>query len=223
MQITVSIDTLKALQLFAAKGDIRYYLNGIKVEAGNQGIRLIACDGHTMGVTGDATSEAPITEPTDFIIPGALIEQAVKAKTKWKFAIITIADGRYVGTKEARKIVIKVDSCEFVSNEVQGVFPDWQRVLPAKVNGQVAVYDPDYLVRAKKARSILGLKGTPDMGYNGAGAAVFIISDRFMAIVMPMRDGIIYDIPPGLAKLRHSAHIEPQPKAKVAEAEAASA
>ena len=46
----VRVNELKAVLQFAAKGDIRYYLNGVYLETGPLGARLVATDGHIMGV-----------------------------------------------------------------------------------------------------------------------------------------------------------------------------
>ena len=48
--ITLSSDKLLAALLFAGDNDVRYYLNGVQVEATESQTRLHSTDGHTGSV-----------------------------------------------------------------------------------------------------------------------------------------------------------------------------
>lgn len=58
--ITIELAQLRAAMLFAAKRDVRYYLNGVFLEIGVGEFRLASTDGHVLSVqrcefsTGDA-------------------------------------------------------------------------------------------------------------------------------------------------------------------------
>jgi hypothetical protein len=49
-QFHVSQSTLDAMLLLAGKKDIRYYLNGLNIEWNSEITRVIACDGHKLGI-----------------------------------------------------------------------------------------------------------------------------------------------------------------------------
>ena len=50
MKITIRTDIFAAVSLFRGLEDVRYYLNGIYLETGSQGARLVATDGHQLAV-----------------------------------------------------------------------------------------------------------------------------------------------------------------------------
>ena len=51
MNITLNTDIFAAASLFRGVEDIRYYLNGLYLETGANGARLVGCDGHQLAVT----------------------------------------------------------------------------------------------------------------------------------------------------------------------------
>lgn len=48
MNITINTDVFAAASLFRGIDDIRYYLNGLLLETGANGARLVGCDGHQL-------------------------------------------------------------------------------------------------------------------------------------------------------------------------------
>ena len=50
MQITISTDIFAAASVFRGIDDIRYYLNGLYLETGENGARLVGCDGIQLAV-----------------------------------------------------------------------------------------------------------------------------------------------------------------------------
>ena len=73
--IVFNKNTLKALLLFAAKKDVRYYLNGIHIVVKNGVVTLTASDGHTMI---RLIKECHESVNIDLIIPRYIVEHSLK-------------------------------------------------------------------------------------------------------------------------------------------------
>src|SRR5690348_14344933 len=75
---------LHACSLIAAKGDIRWYLNGVFVEIEEQATRYVATDGHKMLILRDPREKQDKQTPATLIIPNeaiALIPKRFKEPT----------------------------------------------------------------------------------------------------------------------------------------------
>lgn len=184
--ITIQKNALKAVSRFAAKADVRYYLVGVYVEASETETRLVATDGHTMLVHRSADEN---THTWKGIIPLDTVKAILKHKSPYEKKGNTLpVELSECGGTESR---IDYAGQAFIFKPVDGQFPDYRRVIPETINGEPAVYQPEYLQRVADAASDLGafLKGTPcyTVGYNGNGPAVFGINDSCMAVIMPVR------------------------------------
>lgn len=180
-KITLQRDILRAVSRFMAKEDIRYYLNGVKVEVHRAVAYLVATDGHRLAVARVEGSPADPWEPCEAIIPGdalAVVLKSGSAAIK-KLAVILTLDG---------------DSFEFnacgaitAGKLIDGKFPDWRKVIPAKVSGERAHFNTEYLMECHKARADLGSKFSPAIGHNGEAPAIFELREDVLAVLMPMR------------------------------------
>jgi DNA polymerase-3 subunit beta len=74
---------------------------------------------------------------------------------------------------------------------LDGTFPDFRRVIPSKVSGQPAQFDPRFTGTLAKAWSILhGGKGPHcvGLGFNGNdGALINLADENFVGALMPLR------------------------------------
>ena len=136
-----------------SKEEARYYLHGVMVEKRDEGVRLVATDGHILLRT-DTEGFCP-DEP--IIVKADVMEKAFKAKGKnaWLYGdtetgIIQIID--YTpGENEHPRLWV----CEF--SVIDATFPDYTRLIPADELGEVAVsFDPNLIAKLHKAGSVFG-------------------------------------------------------------------
>jgi len=179
-KITIDRKALKAVSLFAAKKDIRYYLCGVLVESTPLETRLIGCDGHTLGVH---RSEAKGDNVGVF--SGIIPLDAVTAILKWKSPVRN--DDIPVTLTAQDNGEIRADYCgqSIIFKCVDGKFPDYRRVIPSQLNGEKAFFNPDYLIRLRDAAKALNVAFA--FGYNGDSAALATIGESMIAVVMPLR------------------------------------
>lgn len=181
MKITVTPSQIKAALLFAGDRDVRYYLNGICVETRPTGARLVATDGHRLVVVNvpqiDESGETLALEVSQFIIPRDACETAVKAFGKLP-QIEIVRDGK---TRTLGGLPF---------TEIDGKFPEYARLVPAKVSGETAQFNAMYITDCAKARKILDAGEDWDhvgIGHNGNGPAIVPLTDCAFAVVMPIR------------------------------------
>jgi DNA polymerase III sliding clamp (beta) subunit (PCNA family) len=174
---------LKAAARFAASDakDRREALHGVLVEASPAGVRLVATDGHAMLVV-----RAPADADTD-TWTGIVPADAIKAALAWKgnktLPIVLIPG-------EPACQLTRATGAYFLFVPAPGPFPDYRKVIPAAPSGEAAFYDPDFLVRFKRAAEDLGSeKGLFGLRQNGDGSGLVYISDDAVGVVMPMRSG----------------------------------
>ena len=174
---------LKAAARFAASDpkDMRLSLHGVLVEASPAGVRLVATDGHAMLVV-----RAPGDVDTD-TWTGIVPADAIKAALAWKggrnLPVILIP-----GAPECRLTRATGEAVVFVP--APGPFPDYRRVIPKAPDGTASYYDPDLLVRFKRAAEDLGSNlGLFGLLPGGDGPGLVYISDDAVGVVMPIRSG----------------------------------
>ncbi len=118
-----------------ANQDVRYYLNGLLLEAGGGRLRAVATDGHRLALC-DVAAE---TEPADW-------QQQVIAPRKGVQELLRLLDEAEVPAVlklGANHIQAEVDGIRLTSKLIDGKFPDYQRVIPR---------EGDRVVLAERAR-----------------------------------------------------------------------
>ena len=170
MNITISTDIFAAVSLFRGIEDIRYYLNGLYLETGANGARLVGCDGHQLAVA-KLDGEYP---EASIILPNSLVA-VVKAKAKGPQAVtLEFAEGH----QQYKQV-----------ENVKGVFVprDYRRVVPSEVDGTPAQFDPRLFYRIDKACTTLGYKSFTGIAYNGDRSALSVIDENFVVVTMPYK------------------------------------
>lgn len=184
---------LKAGLLFAAKSDIRYYLNGVMFQKAPNGAGMLAVstDGHRLAVIYHAQDVLAVPDDFQVIVPGAELAQAAKAQ-KYCDVSITVQDGKvalaYGATLECPAI--------------EGKFPDWTKVVPdmsrpvtvpvctnARGNTEFYGFNAEYLADFGKAANLLNASKSSGIRlrtHEGASAIVEISNSEFIGILMPM-------------------------------------
>lgn len=185
----------------APKSDVRYYLNGVLLEVTDKGRYYVATCGHKLVAIRESRQEDDIEGqyilPRDVIL-GIKIQKAGRNPVEY-------ADLDVSGAKP------KLDYCGTgtVFSCIDGKFPDWRRVMPTKVSGEVAQFNPDYLVALRDcATATVGINGYKGMfiAHNGNSGASLVqcASADFIGLIMPLSlSGCDAHIPgPNLLHLR---------------------
>jgi DNA polymerase-3 subunit beta len=192
-QFTIKASQLQAMSLLASKQDIRYYLNGVRVEFNSTTTRLIATDGHKLGLFNyDSTLNnglGSLTIHNDFI---ASLPKVTKAQND---LLCTIWQDQNNPT--LWHCVYGNNQTQFV--EIEGRYPDYSRVIqPIKTSGQPGQFNDEYLAQFKKCGLLLTwLKKQhffPEIIHNGNSSAIIqlpTLLDQFVGVIMPLKSDFI--------------------------------
>jgi DNA polymerase-3 subunit beta len=188
-QFTISINALKGLDLLAAKGDIRYYLNGVNIEFSESCTRLVATNGHILGIE-NLTQNLLNTGAGSLIIPSDIIK-ALKPVSKNADSVqIKQIPNPYGSSAKYWEIDNYGVKTTFAG--IEGTFPDYARVVSgAMTNGAAAQYNADYLATFLKAAKLLTGAKTPqiEIMQNGQSSALINIVGlaSFIGVIMPIK------------------------------------
>jgi hypothetical protein len=127
----------------------------------------------------------PDTDTWTGIVPADVIEAALAWQGNKSLPIILLP-----GEPECRLTRATGEAVVFVP--APGPFPDYRRVVPKAPDGDAAFYDPDLLVRFKRAAEDLGSKlGLFGLRQGGDGSGLVYLTDDAVGVIMPMRSGAI--------------------------------
>jgi DNA polymerase III subunit beta len=126
-----------------AQQDVRYYLNGMLLEADGKTLRTVATDGHRLSYC-EATLEHEAGSTQQVIVPrkGVLELQRLLAQGNVELAI---------GTNHVRA---QIGDIRFTSKLIDGRFPEYSRVIPSNPTKKVSA-DRDVLRSALQRAAIL--------------------------------------------------------------------
>lgn len=186
MSYDIAKRDLAAMLLLAAKQDIRYYLNGVLLEVGKKECRLIATNGHAMGVLRmPGTTEI---KPGQYIIPRNVIEFFKPTRDGFQNVFL-----KQIG-KENENLWTMEDAYEKVTKTfsmIDGKFPDYTKVMPhTAVSNTPAQLDVTYLVAFQKVNIMLTGKRQFNqlyIGHDKGRAVVNFDNDRFTGVLMGLR------------------------------------
>ena len=137
-----------------AQQDVRYYLNGLLLEAGRKSVRAVATDGHRLALcdlaldgSGDGAKPAKGAkgEGHQVIIPRKGVHELQRLLEGEGEVSVAI------GTNHVRATIGDI---RFTSKLIDGRFPDYERVIP-KPQGNVLRADRDLLRHALQRAAIL--------------------------------------------------------------------
>ena len=174
MNFTIKTNELKALLIFAAKKDVRSYLNNIHFESTAEGVLAVSTNGH--GLLAIKISNEPV-EGLKHLVSRELCEQACKTKANFiEFEL------------DNKQVTLSALNLSFSGLLSEGVFPDFRRVIPAIVSGiKEAEFDNSYLVDFDKVGALLGT-GKASLLQNGeAKAMVKFENYEAVGVLMPLR------------------------------------
>ena len=174
-------NALKAVSRFAAVKDVRYYLNGVLVEANPLETRLCATDGHTLAV-----HRADAKGDNEGAWTGILPLDAVTTLLKMKPALKSLKDEPIALTvSDNGEIRADWNGQSIICRAVDGEFPDYRRVIPESLDG-LAWINHDYLARIVDAAKDIGTEF--QFGFGGNSPSLAYIGQDMLAVVMAMRD-----------------------------------
>ncbi len=105
-----------------AQQDVRYYLNGLLLEIGNDLIRAVATDGHRLALANLAAATY-VEEPRQIIVPRKAVQELIRLMDDDQSpATMTIG---------ASHLRVTVGDYTFTSKLIEGKFPDYNRVIPS--------------------------------------------------------------------------------------------
>ena len=177
--------TLDAMLILAAKKDIRYYLNGLHIEYSPEFTRVVACDGHKLGIFQAAAENIGMGALT---IPREVIEGLPKKCHILTFSQID-ANLWQIDTGAA---VIKFAPCD-------SKYPDFRRVVNQadKTSGEAAGFNLTYLNEFEKAGNLLAgsklkVGNRVRIHHNGQNGAMITLNgvQDFAGVLMPLRDSV---------------------------------
>lgn len=168
---------LKAALLCAATKDVRFYINGVRVEYDGAGeLLLIATDGRAAFV-GRLTVESDVPAFA-LTIPRDAVKTACAARTS--MVELKVAEGAH----QLGAVVFE---------PINGHYPDWRQVIPLQHDADTRVYyDWALLDRARAALALWhnAKNCTPTIvrqnPNDGPGVAT-AIDDTALVVIMPLR------------------------------------
>jgi len=189
---------LVAFLSIAPKDDVRYYLNGVLLEVRHNEVgRLVSTDGFRVVVAQLTQSESltGVNAPADdfdVIIPRTLIETLKKSKCK------TVKLQFSAPLKEGELVRNITAITEFTQTmpSIDGVFPDYLRVVPMYYSGAPSQIDPslmdgltEFCMTYNNDSKKRYLNNVPAVTYNGKGVCkvTFNRGDLF-GLVTPMQN-----------------------------------
>lgn len=223
MNIKIKADIFAAVSLFRGINDVRYYLNGLLLETGIKGARLVGCDGHQLAVA-KIEGEFPMAS---IIIPSCLVDVVKKKVQSAQFVTLDFTkgnkqhrdEGNVKGMFVPRDITLSYGETTTTSKELDGKYPDYRRVVPDKTDGTVAQFDPRLVNRIDKACSILGYKFFSGIAHNGDKSGLSVIDDGFVVVTMPFKTDP-KKVPPAwvteLTRMSRKSPIQTRPTNKLA-------
>ena len=187
MQFTIDQNSLNAMLVLAAKKDIRYYLNGLHIEFTPEFTRVIACDGHKLGIYQKAVDSFNIGCGS-ITIPREVIENLPKNAGLLEFAQFDAN----LWQLTAGSVSLKFAPCD-------SKYPDFRRVVDQanKTSGEAAGFNLNYLNEFEKCGNLLAgrkikIGNRVRIHHNGQNGALITLNGlpNFAGIVMPLRDSV---------------------------------
>ena len=128
-----------------AQQDVRYYLNGMLLEIGNQYVKTVATDGHRLALASVDTDQV-IEERLQVIVPRKGVQEFARllSDTETEVAV-------FIGENHIQS---QIGNYKFTSKLIDGKFPEYERVIP-QGGDKIVVADREALKSMFTRASIL--------------------------------------------------------------------
>ena len=104
-----------------AQQDVRYYLNGLMLEAAGDKLRAVATDGHRLAY-GEMTAQIETAVERQVIVPRKGVQELLR--------LLDDDEAEALLKVGANHIQAQLGNIRFTSKLIDGKFPDYQRVIP---------------------------------------------------------------------------------------------
>jgi DNA polymerase-3 subunit beta len=105
-----------------AQQDVRYYLNGLLLETGENRLRAVATDGHRLALSDADARIEPEGWQQQVIVPRKGVQELLR--------LLADTDAEVLLRVGANHVQATLDDLHFTSKLIDGRFPDYQRVVP---------------------------------------------------------------------------------------------
>ncbi len=150
MELTLTHKELSSLfssTAFAmAQQDVRYFLNGLLLEIGEDAIKTVATDGHRLAKN-EMNHSAALGEIRQSIIPRKAVQEIIK------FVSADSDDNIHLKLNNSH-ISITSHNYRFISKLIDGRYPEYQKVIPNNLDKSIIV-DKSHLAEILTRTAIL--------------------------------------------------------------------
>lgn len=184
MEIFITAKQVGVLLQFAAKHDVRDYINAICIQTDGAKGYAVATDGAIMGVY-KLHFQRPV-EKCEIIVPRDILEN-VKSTSAGALVSISVEE---TSPSHPRNIAVRQGNSQWHGVMESRAYPDWRRLIPEKVSGEPANLSVTVYEKLCKAAKLVQGNKAPFfiLGQNGTGASIVDLRDEdFIGIVMPIR------------------------------------
>lgn len=197
MHANVPYHALKALAAIAPTDDIRFYINGVYIEATKHDTTMVVTNGHYLVAHRHALTKGD-PEQAEFkcILPVKWLRSIKVAQRELKFRsdcqlslepIPNQADSKE--ESHAMRATLNLPSgVSMISDTIDGVFPDWRKIMPGTFSKETAQFNPAYV--ADVYRAIAGCYNKDaciaPLRHNGDKAGAVVYCDT-VGVLMPLR------------------------------------
>jgi hypothetical protein len=191
--VFTNLNFLKGIAEIAATKDIRYYLMGVYFECNQASTRLVATDGHCLGLFQTIQENQVGTGAINFIMPLDIIKMLKTSNKQHDEVTITLERADQTQPDLITGGTVQVYGGAVISwKAVDGRFPDYIRVLPKEpMTGESTQFDPSIVQKFVKAAKLICTRKdpVPMICQNGNQSALVDIGDNnFIGVIMPRRD-----------------------------------
>lgn len=174
--IIINPEIVLALREFIPQKDNRSYLHGLHVELNQSESFLVATDGHALLAYhhNEGHGEADKGQ-VRFTVPKELL---VGLKPRGSIAIILDED--------QKTCTLHQQGASRFSNVIKDRYPDWRRVVPPSISGEVALYNPALMVPIAKAAKHLGALHSYVTPNGDSGGHVGFGREDIVGVIMPL-------------------------------------
>ena len=148
-RVSITQRALKTLidhtQFAMAQQDVRYYLNGLLLEVGDNIVRTVATDGHRLALC-DQSTRTDMDSGKQVIVPRKGVQELSR--------LLSEGDSEVEIKLGNSHVHIALGNIRFTSKLIDGKFPDYQRAIPLE-SERVLVADRNLLRSALGRAAIL--------------------------------------------------------------------
>lgn len=143
-------DTLQKINYAASNDESRLILNGVFMSIKNQKLVVVATDGRRLALT-EKDVEIPDDQKLDFVIPTKTINELIK---------ILKEEGTVKISLTQNMVSFEMESCTIISKLIEGVYPNYQQVIPSQCDEKVTV-ERESLIGALRRTAIISNERNP--------------------------------------------------------------